>query len=1237
MNTLIPRSLRLTQRPSPRLVVLSLLALLAAGRAGGQTSEFRGWFADAWGANFATAAESTQLIADARAGHFNAIVPQARRRGDAFYNSHYEPKSVGLSASYDPLGDLVAKAHNTNNGPYIEVHAWLVTFHIWKGFTKPADPTHPLNLHPDWLLLDVTGTNFIGGEYTFDPGHPEVQKHTYNVCMDIITNYNVDGLNFDYIRYSSTSEGYNPVSVARFNQLFGRTGQPSAVDAAWKQFRRDQVTGLLRKVYLNAIAVRPNVKISCDTITWSPGPADDSAWYNSSGAWNSVLQDWRGWMEEGIMDLNLPMAYFDQAGAYTLAWTNWCNFTRDHHFNRHAAINAGTYLNSAANALIQLRYTRQPSPGGNYADGVCSYDYGTPPSGLTRATYTSALVNPSAYDPIAPAIFSDVVASKPMPWKTAPTKGHLKGVVYGGSLTNPLDGAVVRLTGPVARTQTNDATGFYGFVDLAPGTYTVWASSPGYPNQTNTLSVTAGAVATQDILLSAGGPPLITSQPQSLTVAQGSNATFNVSLNGTVPFDYQWRFNGTNLAGATQSSFTRTNAGPTDAGSYSVAVTNALGNATSSNALLTVIVPPAITTQPQSQAVTQGVNVTFSVAATGTAPLGYFWRFNGAYLSGATASTYTRLNAQPADAGTYSVVVSNSAGNLTSSNATLTVSQAPVPPSISQPPADLAVFAHQMATFTVAANGATPLAYQWRFNGANLTGATTTQLPFNDVLTNQAGGYSVVVTNAFGSITSRVAVLTVNPVFVAAGLSKLWSLAPGSRPYLTIAALANERGLAYDPTTRRLVLVSRTAPSVYVLDAESGADLWPLSTSGISGGTYTLLMVGVADDGAVYAGNLTTAGPTTAFKLYRWPSTSSNAVPAVAFSGDPSPGINQRWGDTLDVRGAGTNTQVILGSRSGTNVAILTTADGTTFTSKSISVADAPAGSFGLGIAFGVSNTFWGKANGSALRQVAFDRAAGTGSTLRVHADPAVPNAVAPIGVSTPLNLLAGINVGVTNNHLRLYDLTPASGTPAFIGATNFPADNDNSGTGTGSVDFGGDRVYALCANNGILALQIVPQVTPAGIAAPPQSQSVKAGSDATFTVAATGTLPLSYQWSFLGSGIPGATGSSYTRLNVQPADAGNYSVTVTNVAGGTNSTPAALTVLLPQPAHFEGVTALPDGRMGLRWIGDPDWPCLVEASTNLGPSNWVLLGPVTGSNGVFEFVDDFATNASRRFYRTRQ
>lgn len=182
-------------------------------------------------------------------------------------------------------------------------------------------------------------------------------------------------------------------------------------------------------------------------------------------------------------------------------------------------------------------------------------------------------------------------------------------------------------------------------------------------------------------------PPSITNQPQSLTVTQNNNATFTVLAGGTEPLSYQWRFNNTNLAGATTSSYTRNNAQTNDAGNYSVVITNAAGSLTSSNAALTVLVPPTISAQPLSQSVDQAANATFTVAASGSPALSYQWRFGLANLAGATASSYTRSNAQPADVGNYSVVVSNNAGTDTSSNATLALIVPP--PVLTMPTAGL--------------------------------------------------------------------------------------------------------------------------------------------------------------------------------------------------------------------------------------------------------------------------------------------------------------------------------------------------------------------------------------------------------------------------------------------------------------------------------------------------------------------------------------------------------------------
>jgi len=168
-------------------------------------------------------------------------------------------------------------------------------------------------------------------------------------------------------------------------------------------------------------------------------------------------------------------------------------------------------------------------------------------------------------------------------------------------------------------------------------------------------------------------PPYLTSQPQNLYAALGSNAVFNVTAGGSAPLTYQWRHAGTNIPGATSSDYTRVGAQLADAGSYSVVVANSYGSVTSSVASLAVLLPPGITTQPQNQSVKEGTNVTFSVTATGDAPLDYQWRFNGADISGATSSSYTRSNVTVFDGGNYSVLVANPAGEVTSADAALTV------------------------------------------------------------------------------------------------------------------------------------------------------------------------------------------------------------------------------------------------------------------------------------------------------------------------------------------------------------------------------------------------------------------------------------------------------------------------------------------------------------------------------------------------------------------------------------
>ena len=483
---------------------------------------------------------------------------------------------------------------------------------------------------------------------------------------------------------------------------------------------------------------------------------------------------------------------------------------------------------------------------------------------------------------------------------------------------------------------------------------------------------------------------------------------------------------------------------------------------------------PIITTNPTNVTVAQGGSTTFVVRASGQAPLTYSWLFNGAVIPSATSSNYTIASVQSTNAGGYTAVVSNSYAKVPTTTAFLSV-LTPSPPTITAQPVDVTAIAGSSVTFRVEASGSLPLGYQWQFNGTNLSAASNANYTCVNAQPGDAGGYGVVVTNSSGSVTSQVATLTVKPVFQTGGWSVLWSLASNARYYLASNSPPDTSGMAVNPTTGRLLLVNHTGPHVKLLDADSNADLGELNTSGVAVGIYMLQLIGVADDGVVYAGNLTYTPKYTAFQVHRWANDDPATVSTLAYSGDPGAGAFDRWGDTLAVRGAGTNTQIIVGPRTNNFVAIFTTTNGTNFASKLITVADAPIGAFAQGLAFGAGDTFWGKATSQALRQVAFDLNAGTGTTLRVHADPAFPNSVGPIGVHPQLNLLAGINVGVTGNNLRLYDLTPTNGTPVLLTSTNFATDNGNTLAGAGTIDFAGDRVYALGGNNGLVVLQLLP------------------------------------------------------------------------------------------------------------------------------------------------------------------
>jgi hypothetical protein len=224
---------------------------------------------------------------------------------------------------------------------------------------------------------------------------------------------------------------------------------------------------------------------------------------------------------------------------------------------------------------------------------------------------------------------------------------------------------------------------------------------------------------------------------------------------------YQWKKNGGAIGGATSASYTTPATVASDSGAqFTVTVTNGTGNITSNAAVLTVNVPPTISTQPVSKTVAVGQTATFSVSATGSGTLTYQWEKNGASIGGATSATYTTPAAAASDNGaTFTVAVTSGSGSVTSSAATLTVN---APPSITAQPVSKSVMAGQTATFSVNATGAAPITYQWKKGGVAVGGATASSYTTPVTTTADNGSqFTVTVSNGAGSTTSNAATLTV--------------------------------------------------------------------------------------------------------------------------------------------------------------------------------------------------------------------------------------------------------------------------------------------------------------------------------------------------------------------------------------------------------------------------------------------------------------------------------------------
>ena len=340
------------------------------------------------------------------------------------------------------------------------------------------------------------------------------------------------------------------------------------------------------------------------------------------------------------------------------------------------------------------------------------------------------------------------------------------------------------------------------------GTYSISVS--GY-QFTNFGAPVTTATATIVVSPAPNSAPAITRPPGSVTVLTGGSVTFTINFTGTPAPTFQWLKNGVAIPGATNATLPLSNIALADAGSYSVALTNSLGSATSAAATLTVTqapVAPSIVTAPVAQTVVAGNAVQFTVNATGTPTPTLQWLKDGVAIDGATDATLTLPSVQLTDAGQYSVLVSNSQGAVTSAAALLTVTPAAAAPVFSSPPVSQTVAAGATVVFNAPAIASPAPTYSWLLNGQTIPNATGPTLMIPRVSAADAGAYTAVAQNSLGLQTSPAAALIVatthNPGRLT-NLSVLTSITPAVQTFTVATVIGGAGTSGTKPIVVRLV------------------------------------------------------------------------------------------------------------------------------------------------------------------------------------------------------------------------------------------------------------------------------------------------------------------------------------------------------------------------------------------------------------------------------------------------
>ncbi|MEO6003566.1 MAG: immunoglobulin domain-containing protein [Opitutus sp.] len=664
-------------------------------------------------------------------------------------------------------------------------------------------------------------------------------------------------------------------------------------------------------------------------------------------------------------------------------------------------------------------------------------------------------------------------------------------------------------------------------VDIPGATFYYFSKSNITVDDTGTYSVVVtnavGSAESNGTVVSVVGPlsPIITVHPRSIAVYVGDNVSFGVNAIGTGNLTYQWKKNGVSIPGATSSYFSPPGtAASSDAGSYTVGVTNAYGSVTSLPATLTVLAAtiPVISAHPRGVSISAGQSFDLSVSASAHPSPTYQWKKDGVAIPDATGYYYTKYLAASSDSGSYTVVVSTSAGSVTSNAAVVTVAPADVPVIIAHP-ASASLLVGSSFGFSVGYLNQYPAVstIKWYHDGVEIAGSTSDYYYISNAQPAHAGAYKAIVTNAAGSSMTYENLITVDlssarPVIISVSGSR--ALPGGEYADLNIT-VAPGIG-AYTVQWKKNGTAIPNAYSLYY------------SLSNFNAG-----MVGI------YTAEVTTTSGTSVSRPIAVSLLNAASLPQIVAQ-PTSLTLPVGSGGGFAVQASGLSPLSYQWKKGGVDI------PGATSSNYYLSnIISAHAGAYTVV----VTNANGSTTSAAANLVVSTSAASPPQFTAQPTSQLISPNQYLSLSVSildpTGYELYQWYHdevaiVGATSYYYNYY-----SGAGAALAGTYKVVVTNAAGSTTSD---NATVTYLGSAVAPVFSLQ-------------PSSRVGALGGNTTFTATATGTPTITYQWRKNGTAIAGATGPTLTLNNLQASAAANYSVLATNGGGTTVSAVAVLTL----------------------------------------------------------------------------